>query len=260
MEQPNRKEETTTMCEGEKKDVCLMQTSPVQNEASSIQNEGSVCLGKFKDVSSLLDAYNALQAEFTRKSQKLAELSKLQTENKCVQNISKNDENFEKINQNEAQKESGLGQKEVLLQQTNTEDASENKPQLDAKLFDAQVKKFFVTHDDAKVFAKQVSKILLENPSMQKLDNAVELAYKIAKSETKKTPEEFLKDENFLNQYVLGSEEVSKKVLQNILDKARVSAPKIISSPLGGACSKSVSVPQNLEDAKDFILKRILEK
>ena len=41
------------------------------------------------------------------------------------------------------QKESGLGQKDVFLQQTNLEDASENKPQPDAKLFDAQVKKIF---------------------------------------------------------------------------------------------------------------------
>ena len=44
-------------------------------ENTSTSQEDSM-LGKFKDAKSLLDAYNSLQAEFTRKSQKLAELQK----------------------------------------------------------------------------------------------------------------------------------------------------------------------------------------
>lgn len=37
--------------------------------------------GKFKDAKTLLDAYNSLQAEFTRKSQKLAEIQKEREKN-----------------------------------------------------------------------------------------------------------------------------------------------------------------------------------
>lgn len=44
-------------------------------ESYSKTEEGSM-LGKFKDAESLLAAYNNLEAEFTRKSQKLAELQK----------------------------------------------------------------------------------------------------------------------------------------------------------------------------------------
>lgn len=40
------------------------------------ENSESSNYGKFKDAQTLLDAYNSLQAEFTRKSQKLAELQK----------------------------------------------------------------------------------------------------------------------------------------------------------------------------------------
>ena len=40
------------------------------------ENQYGSNLGKFKDVQTLLNAYNSLQAEFTRKSQKLAELQK----------------------------------------------------------------------------------------------------------------------------------------------------------------------------------------
>lgn len=40
------------------------------------ENSESSMYGKFKDAQSLLEAYNSLQAEFTRKSQKLAEIQK----------------------------------------------------------------------------------------------------------------------------------------------------------------------------------------
>ncbi|MEG1751457.1 MAG: hypothetical protein RR140_03625 [Clostridia bacterium] len=51
-------------------------------------DESSGSLGKFKDAESLLYAYNNLQAEFTRKCQKLSELEKLpNTEQAQKQNV-----------------------------------------------------------------------------------------------------------------------------------------------------------------------------
>ena len=50
-------------------------------EESVSQNlKGSVDLGKFKDAESLLKAYNSLQTEFTKKSQRLSELENSNTE------------------------------------------------------------------------------------------------------------------------------------------------------------------------------------
>ena len=43
-------------------------------EQPNIQEKGSNAFGKFKDAESLLKAYNSLEAEFTKKSQKLASL------------------------------------------------------------------------------------------------------------------------------------------------------------------------------------------
>ena len=51
-----------------------LNTSEPENQADE-GSEGSI-LGKFKDAKTLLEAYNSLQSEFTRKSQKLAELQK----------------------------------------------------------------------------------------------------------------------------------------------------------------------------------------
>lgn len=53
-----------------------------ENFAEEIRTEEEkINLGKFKDVSSLLTAYNNLQAEFTKKCQKLSEISKKSCDN-----------------------------------------------------------------------------------------------------------------------------------------------------------------------------------
>ncbi len=46
-------------------------------EKRGLPQEGSAVAGKFKDVSALVRAYESLQAEFTRRSQRLKELEKL---------------------------------------------------------------------------------------------------------------------------------------------------------------------------------------
>lgn len=48
------------------------------------ENVDSSIYGKFKDAKSLLEAYNSLQSEFTRKSQKLADLQKQLDENLTI--------------------------------------------------------------------------------------------------------------------------------------------------------------------------------
>lgn len=57
-----------------------LNTEPEKEFENSENSEGSI-FGKFKDAKTLLDAYNSLQAEFTRKSQKLAEFQKQFDEN-----------------------------------------------------------------------------------------------------------------------------------------------------------------------------------
>jgi hypothetical protein len=47
---------------------------PEQAQTQEKDNRSAELLGKFKDVDALLQAYNSLQAEFTRRSQRLKEL------------------------------------------------------------------------------------------------------------------------------------------------------------------------------------------
>lgn len=53
---------------------------PTESPVSQITDKGSINLGKFKDAESLLKAYNSLQTEFTKKSQRLSELENSKTE------------------------------------------------------------------------------------------------------------------------------------------------------------------------------------
>lgn len=55
--------------ENEKKEIDCENKNVAYQKNGSVQN-----LGKFKNVENLLSAYNALEAEFTRKSQKLSDL------------------------------------------------------------------------------------------------------------------------------------------------------------------------------------------
>jgi len=59
------------------------------DEKSTGGIEKAISLGKFKDVQSLLDAYNSLQAEFTKRCQRLKELEGLSNFDKTGETVPK---------------------------------------------------------------------------------------------------------------------------------------------------------------------------
>ena len=68
----------------------------IENNLEQI-DKGSINLGKFKDAESLLKAYNSLQTEFTKKSQRLSELENSKSEfgreekiNKAIKDLEQN--------------------------------------------------------------------------------------------------------------------------------------------------------------------------
>ena len=65
-----------TILESENVIESAEQTQEVSQVKETQNTENTLNLGKFKDVESLLSAYNNLQAEFTKKCQKLSELTK----------------------------------------------------------------------------------------------------------------------------------------------------------------------------------------
>ena len=77
-----------------------------EESVSQITDVGSINLGKFKDAESLLKAYNSLQTEFTKKSQRLSELENSKTEftreekiNQAIKELTENHNIAQKFSQ-----------------------------------------------------------------------------------------------------------------------------------------------------------------
>ena len=143
------------------------QSAQEESRAEKIQ-EGS--LGKFKDTQSLLDAYNNLQAEFTRKCQMVSKLQKEETDN--------------------AQKQSAP----VYMD----EDWNE------------KVYRFLEENQQAKPYAKEISQMILADQNLAKNQDALSVAWSKIALQNFKTPEMALEDDDFVNNVVLKSDKVKQ--------------------------------------------------
>lgn len=131
--------------------------------------------GKFKDAESLIKAYNNLEAEFTKKSQKLAMLE----------------------NEVNAEKEQQTRQAEL----------------------DRQVEDFVTKFEAVKPFSSALKTSLQqENTSIE------EQAVKIL-SNNYKTPEQYVRDSEFLNNYIFSNKEIKDKIIKDYLSNITQNSP-----------------------------------
>lgn len=131
--------------------------------------------GKFKDAESLVKAYTNLEAEFTKKSQKLATLE--------------NEINLEK-------------------QQKSKQEE-----------LDGQVEDFVTKFEAVKPFSSALK------TSLQQEDGSIaEQAVKIL-SNNYKTPEQYVNDSEFLNNYIFSNKEIRDKIVKDYLSNITQNSP-----------------------------------
>ena len=197
----------------------------IESDGGQTQDENGSQLGKFNSPESLLEAYNNLQREFTKKCQKLSELEKQHADN--------------------AQKETSL-----IEETENIAPAFENKE------WRSNVADFLRKNEHARGFAREISEEILNDPALQKSNNMLEIAWSRVLSKNYKTPEQIATDSSFLQNFVLGNEEVKKQVFSSYMNDVQ-SAPNLIGSGMrGGKSALSVSSkPINLDDAGTLALK-----
>ncbi len=123
------------MNENEEQNKPVSQTAEAEKVLG--EKEGLLSLGKFKDVNALLNAYNSLEAEFTKRSQRLKELEGKINLDKANQSlIGVNDgtskENVTDFTQatTETAPNVSLGEDENNLSKTQEEIASQNKDEI----------------------------------------------------------------------------------------------------------------------------------
>ena len=185
------------------------------DESTPSSNQNGSQLGKFKDAESLLSAYNSLQAEFTRKCQKLSEL------------------------ENKQQKEEEKASTPVYLKE-NWQD---------------KVSSFLSNNQGAKKFASEISQEILTNPSLKNEENALDIAWAKIVSKKFKEPEEVLNDDKFVNDFVLSNEQIKQKILSNyIKDLESKKIPPFVSNSQGGSIAFQTPKKANtLSEAKQLV-------
>lgn len=193
------------------------------SEVGSQTQEGE--LGKFKSVQALKDAYDNLQAEFTKKCQMLSQIQKSQKEEiKVDENLA---DNLEKVNQEENQESNEIDE----------EGLQEFLSQFDqAEAYKEQIKSRFpyVKSQNQNPYAVAWAEVLLSN---LKGNNA--------------------SSDPIINQYVLSDEKVRNKIIQDYLVSLNKSQPPIVISSQSGERLSGVVLdnPKTLAEAKQRVEK-----
>ena len=200
------------------------------------QSAGS-SYGKFKDATSLLSAYEHLEAEFTRKSQKLSALEKMQQNQK--QGASNKMDN------------ASISQEDI--------GSSENAPMQGFELKDWQnrVNDYFASNTHASAYKQKMARVLFENQELTSLPNALDIAYQLVKSEGLKQPADLIKDPDFIEKYVRNDAGIKNIIIADYLNSIkRGQAPKIISGATSGCVgSPKPLAPKTIKEASSLAIK-----
>lgn len=250
---------------------------------------GGSPFGKFKDSTSLLSAYNSLQAEFTRKSQRLAELEKsfaLSQKNTALQPETDASENKAEINESEinfkSQNANALNGANVNANALNSANVNANVlnsanantsektqseaqeaqtrdpvPQYKKANWREKVAAFIAKNPEAKAQAKAMAEVLISDKNLASLDNCLELAFRLSDSKTRKKPEFLATDEGFLKEYIVNNPRAQELIIGNYINSLKaVKTPPVVTT--GKTSTIPAALPKKLnsmEEAREMVQK-----
>lgn len=198
-------------------------------EVSDNEMQKSASIGKFENSEALLKAYNNLEAEFTRKSQQLKELSK---------NI-----------------ETKTDEKEVISTEiegkNSVPDVKEEIPLFEKPEWREHLDAFLKANPIGKKYAKEIAEILVEDTALNKDKHCLDVALSRVLSNKLKNPVDILGDDK-IREYVFTNEDLKSGIIKEYLESlSSQTLPKPITR--GGAIT---AVPprkvKTLEEAAQF--------
>lgn len=239
----------------------LKEENAKENE-ESIEKEVATCpqqngsqFGKFKDAESLLSAYNSLQAEFTRKCQKLSQTIKDINDAKSEQpndDPSENDMQCEE--KNNADLDSSCDSQKQIESQNNTSLCSEEEVAFKSPDWNEKVCEFLKNNSLASEYKTEISNEILTNKDLQKNKNCLDLAWARVMEKEFKPVKEIVKDENFIKDQILTNEQIKQKIIEEYIENlSKNKPPKTINSSAGIGSFNIVKTPNNLTEAKNMV-------
>jgi len=201
-------------------------------------------IGKFKDATKLYEAYNNLQAEFTRKCQELANIKK-QVE---ADELSKDDINASSDNTIAESSEN------------NSREEKTAKKALSDSDFAAKLLKFAENNPEALTFVEQIKDEIKTNSGLEQLDDGFQIAYRLVQEKQKYSPAELMASQQFVEDFIMTNEEVKNKVIDNYIKSlaSEKKTPKLISGENTFSALAGNTEIASLADANK-IFKKMLE-
>lgn len=189
--------------------------------ATDIENGTEECngspLGKFKNSEKLLDAYNELQSEFTRKCQKLSETEK-------------------------------------KLQDFTLENASTKESQKEEFAWKKNISEFLQSHKNASALMDDITNEIINDESLKDSEDGLEKAYNRV-IEKKYVPyDELIKDVDFLNKYIYSNENIKNNIIKEYVSTLQKNQNPLVVSNSGFNRSASTGGKfTSLEDARAYV-------
>ena len=213
-------------------------------------------LGKFKSKEALLEAYNSLQKEFTKKCQKLSKFEKETITSLDKENVV-NEEKIENLDNVSITDSNKIDEKNLNINEQDTLSNEADLKVYEKSDWNEKLAKFLHENEDAKDYATEISSLILENPELAKKDDALDQAWGMVASKNYIKPEKIVNDKQFLDKYVLSNEEIKKQILEIYLKELKEQKlPTHITSTAGNNSPLSTSRgAKTLSEAKELVEK-----
>ena len=211
----NKIEQTETKTNLEVLDKNLLSQNKAEDRAELDIKNGSK-YGKFKDADALLEAYNNLQSDYTKKCQNLSELQK-------------------KLEDKDFQDE---------ISPEKLSDAMQN-----------QSRSFFENNPQAEEYKTQIFDILQQDKSLLTTQNPFEQAWIKYLKNNFVDKSTLIKDPKFLEDYVFNNKEITNKIISNYFALLHTQEnPTLISNQKGSkTVLASPSKPKTIEEAGKLV-------
>ena len=221
-----------------------------ETDSNLTTHEGSI-IGKFKDAKTLLEAYNNLQSEFTRKSQRLAILEKQLEDNKIINNSESSV--IEVKNETNTQNKLNNFSNDYSLKDNLNKDITSEV----ASVKNETIDDFVSRNSDSEKYKKMLTEIA-GSDALSNLPNKYQLAYDVIKVAESKIAEK-LNDPTFVDKLIADNEMVKSKVITNYLSNLNNhSAPSVMSGASPSVYfSPSSGAPKTIREAGELFSKML---
>jgi len=197
--------------------------SPVcETENIESVKEEETSLGKFRDSEALLKAYNSLQAEFTRKSQRLKELENKEDSDKA--------------------------------------EAPDSSPVYLSADWQKQVQEFIIKNPIGEKYREEIAGEIMKDEALARDKQCLKIALDRVLASKYRQPEELLGDENFINNFVTNNEKVREKIIGEYLESLNLHKSPDVIKKKGDIPLSPVTRPKTIKEAGEMAAKLLIRR